>query len=74
MKSWKMRGAAALAVLSLAIAGCQQQGDDTESLDAIQSIGTESMDMESMGTESMDTESMDASAGESEEASPSDDS
>lgn len=72
MKSWKMRGAAALAVLSLAIAGCQQQGDDTESLDTLPSIEAPSMDA------SMDMGSQDASAGESEDssdlASPSDDS
>ena len=68
MKSWKWRGAAALAVLSLAIAGCQDTGT-TESLDALPSISTESMDTESMDMESMDTESMDDS-----DASPSDDS
>jgi hypothetical protein len=72
VKSWKLRGAAALAVLSLAIAGCQDTGAP-ESLDAlpsisIESMGTESHDMESMGTESMDD------SGATDEASPSDDS
>jgi hypothetical protein len=51
MNRWKMRGVAALAVISLAIAGCQNQGSD-ESLDTLPSIDTdvpgESMDMESM--------------------------
>jgi hypothetical protein len=51
MDRWKMRGVAALAVLSLAIAGCQNQGTD-ESLDTLPSVDTgapsESMDMESM--------------------------
>lgn len=69
MKSWKMRGVAALAVISLAIAGCQNQGSD-ESVDGLESMPMESMGTESMGTESMGTESMDASM----EASPSDDS
>ena len=50
MNRWKMRGVAALAVISLAIAGCQNQG--AESLDALPSIDTgvpsESMDMGSM--------------------------
>jgi hypothetical protein len=50
MNRWKMRGVAALAVISLAIAGCQNQGaDDTvESLDTLPSMDTtvpgESMD------------------------------
>jgi len=47
MNRWKMRGVAALAVISLAIAGCQNQGAD-ESLDTLPSIDTvvpgESMD------------------------------
>jgi hypothetical protein len=51
MDRWKMRGVAALAVLSLAIAGCQNQGTD-ESLDTLPSVDSavpgESMDMESM--------------------------
>ena len=64
-------GAAALAVLSLAIAGCQDTGT-TESLDALPSISTESMGTESMDMESMDTESMDDSDDGSDEASPSD--
>lgn len=53
MNRWKMRGVAVLAVLSLAIVGCQEQGvDDLESLDALPSLdmtmpshgGMESMD------------------------------
>ena len=51
MNRWKMRGVAALAVISLAIAGCQNQGAD-ESLDTLPSLDTgspsESMDMGSM--------------------------
>lgn len=73
VKTWKWRGAAALAVLSLAIAGCQDTGT-TESLDALPSISTESMGTESHDVESMDTESMDDSDDGSDEASPSDDS
>jgi hypothetical protein len=70
VKTMKWRGAvAALAVLSLAIAGCQDTGT-TESVEDLPSISTESMDMESMDMESS-TESMGT---ESEEASPSDDS
>ena len=47
-----MRGVAALAVISLAIAGCQNQGAD-ESLDTLPSLDTSVP--ESMGThESMD--------------------
>jgi hypothetical protein len=70
VKSWKLRGVAALAVLSLAIAGCQDTGT-TESLDSLPSITTESMGTESHGMESMGTESMDDS-GATDEASPSD--
>ena len=68
MKTWKLRGlVTALAVLSLAIAGCQDTGAP-ESVDVLPSIGTESMD-----TESHDMESMDAGSDEaSDEASPSD--
>jgi hypothetical protein len=66
MNRWKMRGVAALAVISMAIAGCQNQGAD-ESLDMLPSIDTvvpgESMD----ATESHD---MDMS---SPSAEPSDD-
>ncbi len=51
MNRWKMRGVAALAVISLAIAGCQNQGTDS-SLDTLRSVDTgapsESMDMGSM--------------------------
>lgn len=69
MKTWKLRGlVTALAVLSLAIAGCQDTGT-TESLDTLPSIGTESGDLESMSTESHDMSSMDAAT---DEASPSD--
>jgi len=68
VKTWKLRGlVTALAVLSLAIAGCQDTGAP-ESVDVLPSIGTESMD-----TESHDMESMDAGSDEaSDEASPSD--
>ena len=60
MKTWKLRGlVTALAVLSLAIAGCQDTGT-TESLDTLPSVGTESMGLESMDAESHDMESMDA--------------
>jgi hypothetical protein len=72
VKTWTWRGAAALAVLSLAIAGCQDTGTP-ESLDTLPSVGTESMGTESMDMESMGTESMDDSSA-SDEASPSDDS
>lgn len=51
MNRWKMRGVAALAVISLAIAGCQNQAAD-ESLNTLPSLDTgspsESMDMGSM--------------------------
>jgi hypothetical protein len=51
MNRWKMRGVAALAVITLAIAGCQNQGAD-ESLDTLPSLDagapSESMDMGSM--------------------------
>ena len=68
MNRWKMRGVAALAVISLAIAGCQNQGvdDAVESLDALPSVDT------SVPGESMDaTESHDM---DSPSAEPSDDS
>ena len=56
MNRWKMRGIAALAVLSLAIAGCQNQGTD-ESLDALPSVDT-GLPSDSMGTDgSMDMSS-----------------
>jgi hypothetical protein len=56
MNRWKMRGIAALAVLSLAIAGCQNQGTD-QSLDALPSVDT-GLPSESMGTDgSMDMSS-----------------
>lgn len=68
MKTWKLRGlVTALAVLSLAIAGCQDTGAP-ESVDVLPSIGTESMDAESHDMESMDAGSDEAS----DEASPSD--
>ena len=63
MNRWRMRGVAALAVISLAIAGCQNQGAD-ESLDTLPSIDTgvpgesmethESMDMDSPSAEPSD--------------------
>lgn len=66
MNRWKMRGVAALAVISLAIAGCQNQGVD-ESLDTLPSIDTD------LPGESMDaTESHDMDMSPS--AEPSDDS
>ena len=56
MNRWKMRGIAALAVLSLAIAGCQNQGTD-ESLDTLPSVDT-TLPSDSMGTDgSMDMSS-----------------
>lgn len=69
MNRWKMRGVAALAVISLAIAGCQNQGvdDAAESLDTLPSMDT------SVPGESMDaTESHDMDMSPS--AEPSDDS
>lgn len=66
MNRWSLRGAAALAVLSLAVAGCQNQG--AESLDAVQSVDA-SMDA-SLGTESMGADAS-SDASPSEEASPS---
>ena len=54
MNRWKMRGIAALAVLSLAIAGCQNQGTTDQSLDALPSVDT-GLPSDSMGTDgSMD--------------------
>jgi hypothetical protein len=56
MNRWRMRGVAALAVISLAIAGCQNQGAD-ESLDTLPSLDTsvpESMDMGSPSAEPSD--------------------
>jgi len=51
MNRWKMRGVVALAMISLAIAGCQNEGAD-QSLDTLPSIDAgvpgDSMDMESM--------------------------
>jgi hypothetical protein len=53
MNRWKTRGAAALMILSLAIAGCQNQGTD-QSLDALPSVDT-GVPSESTGTDhSMD--------------------
>lgn len=62
MNRWKMRGLAALAVASLAVAGCQNQGAD-ESLEILPSIDTD------LPGESMDTESTDMT---SPSAEPSD--
>ena len=57
MNRWRMRGVAALAVISLAIAGCQNQGAD-ESLETLpsldESMGHESMDMGSPSAEPSD--------------------
>jgi hypothetical protein len=56
-----MRGVAALAVISLAIAGCQNQGAD-DSVDTLPSLDTsvpESMDMESMDMTSPSAEPSD---------------
>jgi hypothetical protein len=65
MDRWKMRGLAALAVLSLAIAGCQNQGTD-ESLDTLPSIDS-AVPGESMGTDhSMDMSSPSAEPSESD--------
>jgi hypothetical protein len=65
MNRWKMRGVAALAVISLAVAGCQNQGAD-ESLDTLPSIDTgapsESMDMGSMDMGSPSAEPMESDA------------
>ena len=62
MNRWKMRGVAALTVISLAIAGCQNQGAD-ESLDTLPSLDagapSESMDM---GSHDMGSPSADPSA------------
>ena len=63
MNRWKMRGVAALAVISLAIAGCQNQGTD-ESLDTLPSIDTGVPGESSGAHESMDM----SSPSESEEA------
>ncbi|MDQ2673644.1 MAG: hypothetical protein M3Y40_03225 [Chloroflexota bacterium] len=66
MNRWKMRGVAALAVITLAVAGCQNEGAG-ESLDALPSIDT------GVPTESMDMGSMDMgspSAEPSESAAP----
>ena len=56
MNRWKLRGVAALAVISLAIAGCQDQGAD-ESLDTLPSVDTSVPDASSGATESMDMSS-----------------
>ena len=60
MNRWRTRGVAALAVISLAIAGCQNQGAD-ESLDTLPSLDTgesmetdASMDMGSPSAEPSD--------------------
>ena len=61
MNRWRMRGVAALAVISLAIAGCQNQGAD-DSVDTLPSLDTsvpESMDMESMDMTSPSAEPSD---------------
>jgi hypothetical protein len=57
MNSWKMRGVAALAVLSLAIAGCQNQGGGNDaSIDTAPSVDVTAPSTDaSMGTDaSMD--------------------
>lgn len=60
MNRWKMRGVAALAVISLAIAGCQNQGVD----DAVESLDTlPSMDMTLPSDGSMDMASPSEDAG-----------
>lgn len=65
MNRWKKRGVAALAVLSIAIAGCQNQGSDA----SVDEIDTEpSMDMAAPSGGSMDmgaSPSAEASPGES---------
>lgn len=38
MNRWKMRGLAVLAVISLAIVGCQEQGTTDESLETLPSM------------------------------------
>ena len=70
MKTLKWRGAlVALAITSLAIAGCQDTG--AESVESLPSVGTESLDTGSQ-MESMDMGSAGASGEASSEASPSD--
>jgi hypothetical protein len=56
MNRWRLRGVAALALITLAMAGCQNQGAD-ESLDTLPSLdssGHESMDMSSPSAEPSD--------------------
>ena len=68
MNRLKMGAITALAVISLAAAGCQNQGTDTQSIeDAIESIAP-SMDM----TMPSGSDGADASMDASMEASPSD--
>jgi hypothetical protein len=70
MNRFKKGAVVALAVASLAIAGCQNEGAGDDALESIDTMP--SMDMtapsdgatESMGTESMGTESTDASPSE----------
>lgn len=62
MNRWKLRGVAALAVISLAIAGCQNEGVD----DAVESLDT----LPSMDT-SVPGESMDAGESNDMDMSPS---
>jgi hypothetical protein len=65
MNRWKMRGVAALAVISLAVAGCQNEGADG-SLDTLPSVDTgapsESMDMGSMDMGSPSAEPSESAA------------
>jgi hypothetical protein len=66
MNRWSLRGAAALAILSLAIAGCQNQGSESIDVPSVDASIDASIGTESMGTDG----SMDMSS-PSEEASPS---
>jgi hypothetical protein len=59
MNRWKMRAVGVLAVIALATAGCQNQGDDVESPDGLPSVD-QSMPTESDGGMEM-SPSMEAS-------------
>ena len=65
MNRWKMRGAAALAIATLALAACQNQGTDS-SVDTLPSLDQTVPSM----SDDMNHESMESSP--SLEASPSD--
>jgi hypothetical protein len=69
MNRWSLRGAAALAVLSLAVAGCQNQGSESVELPSVDASIDASIGTESMGTDASGDASLDASP--TEEASPS---